>query len=241
MNLHSLILPAVLAAGLGSIYMLPTTGASAPSAISMALPETVGDWTLTTFPASKIEQDVLGKDTLFSKAACLQPRPGEFFSNGKEVPDRIDLSIVLSGHDLNTSIHRPERCMPAQGHDILSTSTVPIRLANGRSISVRRLKSTQTIVNPEDRTQEQRFDCITYYFFVGHERIEHDHYGRTFADMKDRLVRGMDQRWAYVTISTWFGKVPWIEAPVPEAEADAKLAEFTARFAEGQIDWEQMQ
>lgn len=239
MNLRSLILPGVLAAGLGLIYLLPQSGAEAPSAISMTLPKTVDDWKLTTYPASKVEQDVLGKDTLFSKASCLRPRPGEYFSNGEDVPDRIDLSIVLSGHDLNTSIHRPERCMPAQGHEILATSTVPIHLDNGRTITVRRLKSSQTIVNRED-SSEQHFDCITYYFFVGHQHLEYDHYGRTFADMKDRLIRGMDQRWAYVTVSTWFGKVPWIASPVPEEEADAKLAEFTARFAERQIDWKQM-
>ena len=31
------------------------------------------------------------------------------------MPIAVQASIVLSGHDLNDSIHRPERCLPAQG------------------------------------------------------------------------------------------------------------------------------
>ena len=75
-------------------------------------------------------------DTRFAKAICLSPREGEIdLATGAAIPDRVDLSIVLSGHDLNNSIHRPERCMPAQGHDIGSASNVSIGLPNGRKIT----------------------------------------------------------------------------------------------------------
>ena len=56
--------------------------------------------------------------------------------------------------------------------------------------------------------------------------------------MKDRLVLGMDQRWAYVSASMWYGKVPWIENEVSIEEADAKLREFLSQFGEEQIDWD---
>ena len=83
--------------------------------------------------------------------------------------------------------------------------------------------------------------CVTYYFFVGHNRIEHDHLHRTFSDMKDRLLLGMDQRWAYASVSMWFGRMPWNEAvEISEKEADEKISKFLAEFAERQIDWKQI-
>ena len=236
-----LILPVALTLGLGSVYVLPQTGSVAQSAINMSLPYVLGDWKLNKITPSKAEIEILSKDTQFSKAVCLRSTTDGFFLDREADKDRIDLSIVLSGYDLNNSIHRPERCMPAQGHTIISSGEMPLTLHSGRVIPIRRLKSTQTIVNQDNLKRAWQFDSITYYFFVGHDRVECDHVKRTLVDMKDRLVRGMDQRWAYVSASMWYGKLPWLDKELPEAEADAKLREFVTGFAEKQIDWEQIQ
>lgn len=55
--------------------------------------------------------------------------------------------------------------------------------------------------------------------------------------MKDRLLLGVDQRWAYVSASMWYGKVPWIEDKIPVEEADAKLVQFLSELGQEQIDW----
>jgi hypothetical protein len=169
-------------------------------------------------------------------------RPGEVNEDGYGVPDRVDLSIVLSGADINNSIHRPERCMPAQGHNITSSSDRILNLPNGRQLTTKRLVSIQSqrVAANDDREEYVKFDCLTYYFFVGHDHVTNDHLKRTLIDMKDRLVRGMDQRWAYTSVSMWYGKVPWIKAEISAAEADAKLQKFLADFAENQIDWNQV-
>jgi len=240
MNSRQWFLPVFLGLSLAAIYVLPSVGDVAESAIDMKLPESADDWFLQTIPASEAELGTLAKDTEFSKALCLRPRPGEFTDDGKWIPDRVDFSIVLSGHDLNNSIHRPERCMPAQGHNILSSGNIELSLANGRSFVVKRLRSVQTISTSADMNERTQLNCVTYYFFVGHDRITHDHLDRTLLDMKDRLVRGMDQRWAYASASMWFGKVPWIDQEVTEAEADEKLMEFVRKMAEEQIDWEKI-
>jgi len=240
MKLRALILPILLAATLGSTQFLPQTGAAAQSAISMTLPAAVGAWQLQSMPPTEAEIGTLAKDTKFAKAICLCPRPDEYSQEGLLVPDRVDLSVVLSGHDLNNSIHRPERCMPAQGHAILSSRDVSLGLANGRSVTLRRLRSIQTLTNKTNRKLDRHFDCVTYYFFVGHDRIEHDHLQRTISDMSDRIVRGIDQRWAYVSVSMWFGKIPWIESPISEQEVDRKLQSLLAEFAETQINWQQI-
>ena len=240
MKFQSLILPLLLAVSLSSVYFLPQAGEVAQSAINMTLPTDVGTWHLQNIPPTEAEIGTLDKDTRFAKAICYCPRPGEYDTDGKIIPDRADLSVVLSGYDLNNSIHRPERCMPAQGHNILASQNVSLHLANGRDLTVRRLRSIQTLTNPNNRKQDRQYDCISYYFFVGHARVEHDHLRRTFSDISDRLVRGIDQRWAYVSTSMWFGKMPWIESPITEQEADQKLLRLLAGLAEKQINWQQI-
>jgi hypothetical protein len=235
------LLPLCIALLLVLVYLLPQTGSMIPSAVSMKLPANVAGWVFRAIPASKEEIDTLAADTEFSKAICLKARPGEFdLLYGNPMPDRIDLSIVLSGHDLNNSIHRPERCMPSQGHIINNTTDVVVTLDNGRKITVRRLLSVQSIPTNEERTEYKSFDCVTYYFFVGSHLTTHDHLDRTLLDMKDRLLLGLDQRWAYVSLSTWYGDLPWMQKKIPLEEADAKLKAFLQEFGALQIDWEKI-
>ena len=232
-------LPVVIACSLGAVYILPHAGETAQSAVIMELPARMSAWQFENIAASKEELGTLDKETEFSKAICLSGRPGEMSLDGRQIPDRLDLSIVLSGSDLNNSIHRPERCMPAQGHNILSSVSVPITLPNGRVFQAKRLGSLQSLTGKDGKVTSE-FKCVTYYFFVGHDRITNDHFERTMIDMKDRLLRGMDQRWAYVSVSMWYGKMPWIEPEVTEAEADEKILRYLKEMATKQIRWEQI-
>jgi hypothetical protein len=239
MNFLPFILPVLAAAVLATVHLLPEAGEMAPSAVQMDIPGKLGSWSTRSIPPSEEEIAILASDTRFAKAICLSPRPGEInLASGLPVPDRIDLSVVLSGHDLNNSIHRPERCMPAQGHVIGSSTDVEIKLPNGRTMDARRLISVQSLPTDETRMNYISFNCLTYYFFIGNHSITRDHLERTLIDVKDRLVRGMDQRWAYVSASMWYGKVPWIEEEITQEEADEKLRAFLAEFAVEQIDWE---
>ena len=242
MNSKIWTLPLLLAATLSSIYFLPKVGAVAQSAVNMDLPKEAGGWMFQNQLPSEAELQALAADTKFSKAMCFTARPGEYSPEGLLIPDRMDLSIVLSGSDINNSIHRPERCMPAQGHNIMSSTAQTLTLPNGRKLPAKRLVSVQSknLAPLGQKEQYVKFNCLTYYFFVGHDKVSNDHLGRTFIDIKDRLIRGMDQRWAYVSVSMWYGKVPWIEEDVPESEADEKIRQFLTDFAEKQIQWDQI-
>jgi hypothetical protein len=234
-------LPLLMAGTLGMIYILPQAGKTEESAVKMELPGSTNGWSFEKIPASQDEIKTLSDDTEFTKAICMKARPGEVNLEGYFIPDRIDLSVVLSGHDLNNSIHRPERCMPAQGHTIISSRDVILSLEKGFDFKARRLQSVQSLKNSKTGKVVAQFNCVTYYFFVGHNQITNDHLERTLIDMKDRLVRGMDQRWAYVSVSMWYGKIPWIaDKEVTEVEADEKLRKFLTGFTENQIDWEQI-
>ncbi len=241
MKLKPFILPVFLAVSMASIYFLPSAGEIAESAVTMDLPQGLGAWEFIKLPASQAEIVALSKDTKFSKAVCLRPRPGEFDSEYRVIPDRLDLSIVLSGADINNSIHRPERCMPAQGHSILSSADRQIVLENGKTLTVRRLESTQRIPTNEQGTEFSAKNCITYYFFVGRNQITNNHFYRTMLDMKDRLINGVDQRWAYVSVSMWYGEMSWNEGvEITEAEAEEKMTQFVSDFATQQISWDDM-
>lgn len=241
MTLRWWLLPVILGGTMSSIYFLPQVGAVADSAVKMELPGSYGSWIFKQFPPSEAELKTLSADTQFSKALCLSARPGETDDLGYSIPDQIQLSIVLSGYDLNNSIHRPERCMPAQGHNIISSKDVVLNLPDNRQFAAKRLLSVQRIPTGGKESKEAlELSCITYYFFVGHDQVTNDHLKRTLLDMKDRLIRGMDQRWAYASFSMWYGKVPSIQTEVSEEEADRKLRDFVAGFAEKQVDWNQI-
>ncbi len=239
---RALLPAAMLAVVMSAIYILPPFQ-QVESAMDMDIDSFIGAWETKTYPPSELELAILAGDTLFSKARCFSRRLEETSIIDGTPVDVIDLSIVLSGHDLANSIHRPERCMPAQGHRSIRSSQSEIELPSGRAVPVTRLLSRQEFGYgpPEDRKFASR-ECLTYYFFVGHDSVTRSHTIRTLIDIKDRVARGEAQRWAYVSAT-----VPFVSgereygAPLLGFEAaDQKIRRFLAELAESNIDWQQV-
>lgn len=235
---RALILLALLSASLSTAFLLPDFRLT-ESAIRLDVPERLAGWSTVTQEASKKERDILAKDTRFSKAICQRPRWSSTALLGGGPIDRADLSIVLSGHDLANSIHRPERCMPAQGHKIYHSEKSTIETAGGRQIPARRLISTQELQIGESKDDIIQLDALTYYFFVGHDQLTEDHTRRTLLDIKDRLLKGQAQRWAYVSLTMWFdGDTTPDGSGLSElATADEALRELLGKLADENIDW----
>lgn len=240
---RALILLVILSATLSSAFLLPDFRL-VESAIRMEIPSPLAGWSTETYTASQRERDTLAKDTRFAKAVCLRPRWSSAALYGGGPTDRADLSIVLSGHDLANSIHRPERCMPAQGHRIYDSQRTTIQLPGAREIPVRRLLSAQQITLGEGGEKTAQLDSLTYYFFVGHQSITEDHTRRTLIDIRDRLFKGEAQRWAYVSVTVWFDgdHTPDElagESGLPGLEvAEESLRQLLAELAAKNIDWE---
>ena len=115
---------------------------------------------------------------------------------GANTEDKIDIIntfIVLSGDDMNNSIHRPERCLAAQGFEILASEERVITINDNIPIPVRRLVS---------RHLNTGLEQVSYYWFTGAKVITAGHYSRTITDILDRLTTGTNQRWAFVTITS---------------------------------------
>src|SRR3954447_19675259 len=186
-----LLVQVILALGLGSIAFLPKVANSTPQGIALKLPTYIGGWFGEDQAITEQELKVLAKDTEFAR---------KLYSNGRG--DQIFASIVLSGHDLDNSIHRPERCLPAQGWAIADSRVVRIPIADTsppESLAATRLHNMRKVATADGKTIPVY--QLNYYWFVGAKDITPSHLRRTYIDIRDRIMYGYNQRWAYITIA----------------------------------------
>lgn len=190
------IVLALITGGFSLIFALPEPPAPASSACVLEWPNELEGWVKIRDKDPAPAEIAILKGAEFAKADYVS-NPGTF---------QIDAGIVLSTTDINETIHRPERCLPAQGHDILKASSTEVVLPNGVILPLTRLHTriTRTTTATEEQASETySFDCVSYYWFIGKETLTASHYGRTFEDMRYRLLTGGTQRWAYVTVAAY--------------------------------------
>lgn len=211
--LMAMLPPLLLAALLSIIFLLPKHDSLVEASISpdMPLHYALPGWLGTKLQESELERQSLAADTRFSKAAYTKLRVTLTEPRGPQ----IVASIVFSGNDMNASIHRPERCLPSQGHVDLRGSKADITLSDGRTLTFTRLTSR----TPHHIAGKPALQHINYYVFVGHDSIISSHLGRTLQDMSDRVLHGYVQRWAYYQVGTYWGG----ESGISEELADTQL------------------
>jgi EpsI family protein len=177
-----------LLAGFGTIFLLPHSNNVSPAGIAMTLPNVIGMWIADDAEITQKERAALAKDTQFVRKIYTGPER-----------DQIYVSIVLSGDDMTNSIHRPERCLPAQGWLVRSSSKQMIQIPGGKGLEATKLHNTQVVETRDKR----RFTLnnLDYYWFIGYRDITSSHLTRTSIDLRDRIVGGYSQRWAYITIA----------------------------------------
>lgn len=180
------ILQSALLVGLGSVFLIPKDIRMQPAAIGLALPESAGNWEGVDQPIGQGERDILGADTQFAR---------KLYTNA--VGDQVYASIVMSGPDMNTSIHRPERCLPAQGWTVTDSKTIALPTPGG-PLKTTRLHNIRTART--DAGRQLTINSINYYWFVGHSDVTASHLKRAWIDLRDRVLKGQNQQWAYVTV-----------------------------------------
>lgn len=187
---HLAILLGVVLLGLSAVFAIPHHDGIGKAGIAMVLPANVGGWTGSNAPVTPEELTGLAPDTSFER---------RFYTNA--VGDKMYVSIVLSGTDMANSIHRPERCLVAQGWTPEQSQRVRVPLDSGGAP----LEITKLTVEQEVRTKDNHplsLRNLNYYWFIGSHDITASHWRRTFIDIKDRILYGENQRWAYVTVAT---------------------------------------
>lgn len=184
-----LILWCVLLFGMGASLLLPHVQNQQPSGVTLELPSMIGVWYGSGAEVSEKERQVLGGETAFSR---------KVYTNGRG--DSVFVSIVLAGQDMNTSIHRPERCLPAQGWTIVDSRGLSVALDRATRLPVTRLHNMRS-AQDEQGNKRSLFN-LNYYWFVGYTDVTASHFKRTWIDVRDRLLKGYNQRWAYITVTS---------------------------------------
>ena len=178
----------VLLAGFGAIFLLPNSNKNTPAGIAMRLPTTVAAWIGDDAQVTQREREVLAKDTQFARKIYTGPQG-----------DQIYVSIVLSGDDMTSSIHRPERCLVAQGWSVQNSQKRVLPIGNGKSLEATQLRDVRS-VQLSDKSQFLLHN-LNYYWFIGSKEMTSSHLMRTGIDLRDRILHGEAQRWAYVTVA----------------------------------------
>lgn len=197
------LLGAILLAGFCATLLLPDVTPMRASMMRVEMPPKLGEWESTKIPISERELSVLADDTVFERRVFE-------LTTSSDIPT-VEASVVFSGKDMNNSIHRPEVCLRTQGWNFVRERYVelPKMLPDGSSLTVREIVCSKTRRDPETGEPVQlpngKFLTdwqILYYTFIGATNVTASHYGRVFIDIRDRVLNGFDQQWAYATFSS---------------------------------------
>ncbi|MEO6786981.1 MAG: exosortase-associated EpsI family protein [Chthoniobacteraceae bacterium] len=191
------VLVAFVTFGFATVFLLPKSH-DLPTGIRMDLPDFVGNWKGTEGEITDKERIGLGEST---GTRILRKTYRNL--DGYE----ITVSIVLSGRDMSTSIHRFERCLDAQGYTPQENDEIAMSLPHRGTFPVTQLRSTG-LVKSGDSTVTSELQ--SFYWFVGEKDICAGHWSRWAIDNRDRLFRGVSQRWAYILVG---GRVPVPQDP----------------------------
>lgn len=111
----------------------------------------------------------------------------------------ISVSIVLSGKE-QKSIHRPQQCLPAQGHLIERSETILIPINGHGPLKVMLLDLRKTGRTLENK--QYRHLSSYAYWFVGTDKETPYHLQRLLWMSVDRIFHNIAHRWAYIAIAT---------------------------------------
>ena len=195
---------------------MPTSAGGA--GVIMSLPTAIGLFKGRDQETSEGERTVLPKDTEIIKKAYTNPS-GEI----------INAQIVLSGAE-KRSIHRPELCLPAQGWSINGRQYLPVKLSDGRTITVMCDTITRQVeVAPGVSKPLTSLFC---YWFVGEGTSTASHAMRILLTSWDRVVHHKNHRWAYIAVSA-----PVLEGFLPGGKnvtaTQTMISDFIAQIAPG--------
>jgi len=144
------------------------------------LPERVLDCLSTNVPQQAVVTNMLPPDTSYA-SRCY------YDSNGFW----ITANIVMMGKD-RSSIHKPEYCLPGQGFKIESQTNLNLSIAGPQPYQ---LTVARWIVSKPGTDMRG----IYVFWFVAENELTTDYRQRMWLLARDLLLRGVLQRWAYVS------------------------------------------
>ncbi len=178
----------LLAAVAGTSYWFnPPMNVPSQAGVVMDLPVIVGDYFGKKGEITKVELDLLPKDTEFAR---------RFYQDSRG--NHIECSIVLSGAE-QRSIHRPEGCLTGQGWTVVGQDNLPIPLASGHPLAARKLNVERRVTDPNGGGVVT-LRAIYLYWFVGQNVTTPSEMKRVLLTNWDRVIHNRAHRWAYVSV-----------------------------------------
>lgn len=181
------------------------------SGVFMALPPLVNGFSGRDELASEGEKYVLPKDTEIVKKTYVN-----------HLGETVNAQVVLAGAE-KRSIHRPELCLPAQGWSIERRETLPVKLANGRSIEVMADHISRPVEISPGFTKT--LSSVYCYWFVGNGVTTASHLHRLLLTSWDRVVHHKNHRWAYIAVSA-----PVLKGFTPSGKDEVETQEMITDF-----------
>lgn len=177
----------LLALAVGLAYWFnPPLDVQPQAGVVMSLPVVMGDYFSKPGEITKVELDILPKDTEFAR---------RFYEDGSG--HQIECSIVLSGAE-QRSIHRPEGCLQGQGWTVVVEKQIPIPLQSGHRLTAEEITLERRVTDSNGGAVTVRAYYI--YWFVGQNVTTPSEIERVLLSNWDRVIHNRAHRWAYVSV-----------------------------------------
>jgi len=214
--------------GVALLLMLVTLGVSAGTdtrfqasepGVRLQLPLSMGDYQgreleMTAQEKKDLDEGVKLVRTIYAK------------STGRQ----IMTTIILSGQ-MKRSLHRPEVCLPSQGWTVSERTPFPVRLADGREITLMMMRIFRDS-EPQPGLRV-RTRAVNFYWYIGSDGSTcPEHYEHILLSYFDSVFRNIQHRWAMASIyvplpEQQIGR----EDPLAELNAVEDAREFIAQIA----------
>ncbi len=155
------------------------------------LPPAVAGFSSTNVPEPDVVLGYLPKDTSYAERYYQAP---DGFAP-------IFATVILMGSD-RTSIHRPEFCLPGQGFEINSKTRVNIPIYSPKyyELPVMKWVISKTVQTSDGRSQ--KLSGFYVFWFVAENEQTTGIVPMQLYMIRDQLLSGIFQRWAYVSFFT---------------------------------------
>lgn len=183
------------------------------------LPLSVGDYQGREFDMTADEKNLLDEGVRLARNVYAS-------STGRQ----IMATVILSGFE-KRSLHRPEVCLPNQGWTVTDRTQIPLRMEDGREISIMMMRIFRD-AEPQPGVKV-RTRAINFYWYIGSDGTScADHYEHVFLSYYDAVFRNIQHRWSMASI---YVPLPeqrvGQEDPMQELNAKEDACEFLARLA----------
>lgn len=211
-NLPYYLAGIILIGGVLAVHFFGKIQTDSIKPVRLPLPEILGAWSSREIEVTEAERTILPKDTEISK---------RLYNNGTGL--EVFAVVVVSGAE-RRSIHRPEYCLPGQGWAIGSSSILThCRSKDGTPLKVSKITAVRMDKLPDGREIQRKL--VDLYWFIGQGRSTPHHWQRIFWTTSDRLFKGINHRWAFVSL---FGEVTgqWGPGGLDETRTEQVLLHF---------------